>query len=267
MHDHHHVSHVMNSEFVSVGLILLITSIFLLYIKMVIKSNSGRRTWPLYRSLCMAIGMFCAAVSIIGPLAEKAHVSFIAHMFSHLLLGMIAPLFIVMAHPLTLLLRALSVSKARRLTSLLKMRFIHVLMNPFIAATLNIGGLWFLYTTDLYMLMHQYLWLFVFIHLHLFIAGYLFTASILSIEPTAPNHSYWYRSFVLVIALAGHGILSKYIYGNPPAGVPLKQAEDGSMLMYYGGDLVDLVLIFILCLQWYKAARPRSFPVTHKMNF
>lgn len=266
MHDHHHVSQVMNSEIVSVGLILLVTSIFSLYIMMVIKSKRGRKPWPLYRSLCMAIGMLCAAVSIVGPLAEEAHVSFTAHMFSHLLLGMIAPLFLVVAQPLTLLLRTISVSKARRLTSFLKMRFIHVLMNPFIAATLNIGGLWLLYTTDLYMLMHHYLWLFVFIHLHLFIAGYLFTASILSIEPTAPKHSYSYRSFILVIALAGHGILSKFIYGNPPAGVPLKQAEDGSMLMYYGGDLVDLVLIFILCLQWYKAARPRSFSVPYKMN-
>jgi putative membrane protein len=266
MHDHHHVSHVMNSEIVSVGLILLVIFLFSLYMMMVIKSNSGRRQWPLYRSLCMALGMLCATVSIVGPLAKEAHVSFIAHMFSHLLLGMIAPLFLVVAQPLTLLLRTISVSKARMLTSFLKMRFIHVLMNPFIAAALNIGGLWLLYTTDLYMLMHHFLWLFVFIHLHLFIAGYLFTASILSIEPTAPIHSYWYRSFILIMALAGHGILSKFIYGNPPAGVPLKQAEDGSMLMYYGGDLVDLVLIFILCLQWYKAARPRPFPVPHKMN-
>ncbi|WP_318243537.1 cytochrome c oxidase assembly protein [Fictibacillus norfolkensis] len=266
MHDHHLVTDVMNSESVRAGLILFPIIIFMLYVGAVMRSNIHRKKWPMYRTLCMALGMICIAVSVVGPLAEEAHVSFIAHMLSHLLLGMIAPLLIVMAHPLTLLLRTLSVSKARMLTSLLKMKFIHVLMNPFIAATLNIGGLWLLYTTDLYMLMHQYLWVFVFIHLHLFIAGYLFTASILSIDPTAPKHSYGYRSFILVIALAGHGMLSKFIYVNPPAGVPLKQAEDGSMLMYYGGDLVDLVLIFILCLQWYKAARPRPLPVPHKMN-
>ncbi len=52
--------------------------------------------------------------------------------------------------------------------------------------------------------------------------------------------------------------MSKYIYAQPPKGVPIEQAEIGSMVMYYGGDVIDAIIIFILCLQWYKAVRPRK---------
>lgn len=266
MHNHQLVNNVMNHDSVRAGLVFFFIIFFLLYVLAVSKNNKHRKQWPSYRTLFWALGVFCSAVSMIGPLAEKAHASFTAHMTSHLLLGMLAPLFIVLASPVTLLLRSLPVAKARLLTSLLRKKIMHIFLDPLVAAILNIGGLWLLYTTDLYMLMHQYIWLFMFIHLHLFLAGYLFTTAILSIDPVIPKNHFWYRSLVLVIALAAHGILSKYIYGNPPEGVPLKQAESGGMLMYYGGDVVDIILIFLLCLQWYTASRPRQYPVSYDIN-
>ena len=66
-----------------------------------------------------------------------------------------------------------------------------------------------------------------------------------------------FRAIVLVCSLAGHSILSKYLYAHPPIGVSSADAETGAMLMYYGGDLIDLGLILIFCYQWYKATRPR----------
>ena len=77
------------------------------------------------------------------------------------------------------------------------------------------------------------------------------------IDPISYRVSFLYRSIVLVMALAGHGILSKYIYAYPPAGVSAKQGELGGMIMYYGGDVIDMVIIYFLCLQWYRTARPR----------
>lgn len=95
------------------------------------------------------------------------------------------------------------------------------------------------------------------VHLHVFLAGYVFTISVLYVDPVFHRKSFIYRAIILIIALAGHGILSKYIYAHPPEGVPIAQAEIGSMVMYYGGDVIDAMIIFILCLQWYKAVRPR----------
>lgn len=228
-----------------------------LYATAVLISNRSRRKWPVYRTVFWFIGILCAVAAVSGPLANRAHMDFTAHMLGHLLLGMLAPLLMALAAPMTLFLRALKVNQARRLTGLMKSGPVRVLSNPVTAALLNVGGLWVLYTTDLYGAMHQNILLHAVIHLHVFLAGYLFTVSMIYIDPAPHRTSFVYRAVVLVLALGGHGILSKYIYAYPPNGVPADQAENGGMLMYYGGDVIDIVLIFILCLQWYRAARPR----------
>jgi putative membrane protein len=95
------------------------------------------------------------------------------------------------------------------------------------------------------------------VHFHVFVAGYLFTVSMVYIDPMPHRFPFLYRSIVLIISLAGHGILSKFIYAHPPGGVTLEQAKMGGMIMYYGGDAVEIVIIFILCLHWFRATRPR----------
>ncbi|WP_087974612.1 cytochrome c oxidase assembly protein [Oceanobacillus rekensis] len=240
-------------------MILLFVALLLIYIGVGIASSRylHLRKWPLYRYVFYILGILCVAASVIGPLANRAHMDFTAHMVGHLLLGMLAPLLLALSAPMTLLLRTLHVTAARRLSRMLKSQLMRIPSHPIVASFLNIGGLWLLYTTDLYALMNENFFLHLMIHLHVFLAGYLFTVSMIYIDPIAHRFSFVYRAVVFVIALAGHGILSKYIYANPPAGIPAAQAEIGGMIMYYGGDAIDIVLIFILCLQWYKATRPR----------
>lgn len=241
---------------------LLLSLLFILlivtYIAAAALSSRRYKSWPVYRTVLWMGGVLSAALAIVGPIAERAHTDFVAHMAGHLLLGMLGPLLMVLSAPMTLLLRTLPVTIARRVSRVLKSPPLRVLTDPVITTILNVGGLWVLYTTNLYAAMHENIFLYAFIHLHVFLAGYFFTASIIYIDPAPHRLSFVYRSVVLIIALAGHSILSKYIYAYPPAGVPASQAESGGMLMYYGGDAVDLVLIFVLCLHWYKAARPRE---------
>lgn len=230
---------------------------FVMYILAVIVSNRRQKPWPIYRTVYWAFGILFAIISVAGPLADRAHVDFAAHMFGHLFLGMLAPLLLTLAAPMTLMLRTLSVPLARRISKVLRSWPSRIYTNPVVASFLNIGGLWLLYTTDLYSLMHKSILLHIIVHFHVFLAGYLFTVSMIYIDPIPHRTSFLYRAIVFVIALAGHGILSKYIYANPPHGVPADQAELGGMVMYYGGDMIDIVIIFILCLHWFRATRPR----------
>jgi putative membrane protein len=179
-------------------------------------------------------------------------------MVGHLLLGMMAPFLLVLSAPITLMLQTLPVIKARHVSRFLRSRLIHFISSPIVTAILNIGGLWVLYTTSLYDAMHSSFSLFLLVHVHIFIAGYLFTAAMVYIDPAPNRFSFRHRAAVLILSLAGHGILSKWIFVNPPIGVPAAQAELGGMIMYYGGDAIELMVVFILCLQWYKAARPRA---------
>lgn len=229
------------------------------YLIAVVLANKRHKPWPLYRTVFFIFGVIFALTAVTGPLADLAHMDFSVHMISHLLLGMLVPLLIVLAAPMTLILRTLNVSLARRLSRMLKSWPSRFYTHPIVASILNIGGLWLLYTTELYSLMYENLFLHFVIHFHLFVAGYLYTVSLIYIDPIPHRFSFLYRSIVFILSLAAHGILSKIIYANPPSGVPIEQAKLGGMLMYYGGDAVEVILIFILCMQWYKGRRvPRT---------
>lgn len=218
--------------------------------------KKGLRRWPPLKILYWALGLFAITISVEGPLAQSATVNFEAHMMTHLLLGMLAPLLIVLSSPMTLFLRTIPVRFGRKVSKILNSAYGRTISHPVTAAFLNVGGLWLLYTTDLYHSMHESLSLHILIHFHVFAAGYLFTSAIIYLDPISHRFSYAYRTVVFIFALAGHGILSKFIYANPPAGVPIAEAERGAMLMYYGGDLIDAVLIIILFTQWYRSLKP-----------
>lgn len=256
-----HIHHTINMSpfwdgfFISVSLIAIGG-----YVTAVIVSNKKDHLskWPWYRMVLWTAGILAALAVMSGPLAEAAHMDFTFHMLGHLLLGMLSPLLLVLASPIRLILRALSVRGARQLTKVMRSRYVQFITHPVTASILNIGGLWLLYTTSLFQLMHEYTWLYLLVHFHVFLAGYVFTAAMIYIDPVSHRYSYLYRSVVFILALAVHQILSKYIYAYPPFGVAREQAEAGGMLMYYGGNIVDVIIIYIICLHWYRSAEPRK---------
>ena len=259
LHSHGHSA--MNHSVLGINLQLLLGVFFIIllaaYITAVIITNQRYKKWPIFRTICWTIGMVIALAAVVGPLANSAHSNFTAHMVSHLLLSMVAPIFMAIAKPMTLLLRTANTTLARKLTSILKSRLLKFVSHPITAAVLNVGGLWLLYTTDLFAYMHDNAFIALFVHLHFFIAGYVFTISIIYFDPVYHQYSYRFRAAVLIIAIAGHDILSKYMYANPPAGVSQQEAEMGSMVMYYAGDWIEVALIIIFCWQWYKSVKPR----------
>ena len=240
---------------------LLYASVLIGYTLMARLSSQHYKSWPLYRYICWYAGCTCSVVVIIGPFAAAAHSDFRIHMIGHLLLGMLGPLLIVLSAPATLLLRSLPISQARRLSHVLRSRYAALICHPVVAAILNTGGLWLLYTTPLYTWMHQYTAVNLLVHLHIALAGYVFTISMLYVDPVAHRYSHVYRAIVAVIAAALHGMLAKYLYVHPPAGVSTGQAEAGAQWMYYGGDLVQLIIIGLFCYEWYRVTRPRQINV------
>lgn len=215
-------------EMVSLGILTwLFFMLVVLYLIAVNRTNRRFTSWPVYRSICWVSGIILAAIAAFGSLYRQP--DFIRHMIDHLLLGMLSPLLIVLSSPLTLILRSLPVHHARVLTKLLKSKLVSLYHHPVIASLLNIGGLGLIYLTDLYVSMHQNILLHLIVHVHLFFAGYLFTASMIYMDPRSHRFSFLYRAIVLILALAGHAILSKWIYAHPPQGASTAQAEAGGM--------------------------------------
>ena len=103
------------------------------------------RHWPKTRAALWLLGLVCAASAVVGPLAQRAHADLRAHMVGHVLLGMLAPLLVALAAPVTLAPRALPPGPARRVARVLRSAAIGILIHPVTAAVLDIGGLWVLY--------------------------------------------------------------------------------------------------------------------------
>lgn len=215
------------------------------------KLEARQIIWPMRRTLAWTLGVLSVGVALVGPLAERAHHDFAAHMAGHVLLGMLGPLLLVLAAPFTLVLRVLPVTIARRRARLLASAPAAVLTNPFIAGTLNVGGLWVLYRSSLYATMHTNSFVYVVVHAHILAAGYLFTFAVLGGPDPAPHRlSAPWRATALILAIAAHNVLAKTLYAYPPQGVPADQARAGAEMMYYAGAPIEIVLIILVCRPW-----------------
>ncbi|MGI8456719.1 MAG: cytochrome c oxidase assembly protein [Propionibacteriaceae bacterium] len=225
--------------------LLVAVVVVLGYLRCVRRNRVG--PWPRRRTASWVLGWAIAYVSALAllpghPMRPRVH------MLGHLGLAMLAPVLLVVAAPLTLVLRSLPVPRARRLVTWLHRAPVRWLVHPVVAAVLDVGGLWLLYTTPLLAWAHASALLSVVVIMHLGTAGFLFTAAMISVDPLPRRPSYARRAVVLVLAAAAHGILAKHLYAvaSDPAG------RRAAMIMYYGGDLVEVVLVIVLGLGWWR---------------
>jgi len=236
--------------------LLVVSGAVLGYLAGVLRLWARGIAWPLSRLVGWLGGWTCVGAALIGPLAERAHQDFRVHMAAHVMTGMLAPLLLVFAAPVTLLLRALPAIRARPLARALGSRPVAVVIHPLTAALVNIGGLWVLYRTGFYSATVTEPWTHLAVSAHVVAAGYLFTFAVLGGPDPAPHRApVGWRAGTLIAAVAAHNVLAKLLYADPPAGVPAEQAQQASQLMYYGGAPVEITLIVLLCRTW-LAPRP-----------
>lgn len=240
-------------EAAGVVLVVLAMAVYLV----AARRAGARDGWPRHRSVLWVLGLFCTGMAWAGPLADAARTDFTAHMAGHLLIGMIGPLLLVLAAPVTLALRTLPPRHARVLAGVLRSPVPRVITHPAVAAALNAGGLWILYATDLYVLMHQSMAVHLLVHSHVFLAGVAFTVAIVGPDPNPHRASFRTRAVVLVLFIAAHSMLGRWLYGHPPTGVDPASARIGAQLMFYGGEVIDLALLILLFSGWYPRAGPR----------
>jgi putative membrane protein len=249
-----HAHTVSDGSTGTIVVVLLLLAAIAAYIGPAV-ANRRRRPWPAYRCALWTAGIVAIGVSVLRPTVGGTP-DFVQHMVDHLLVGMLAPLLLAGAAPATLALRSLHPVPARRFSRLLKSPPLRLLNHPVTALLLNVGGLWAVYSTGVYPSMHDNPLLLLVVHAHFLFAGYLFTAAVIGVDPTPHRRRYAYRAVILGIGLAAHGILSKHLYAHPPTGVAQAEALQGSMLMYYAGDAIDVVLVVVVCAQWFRATRP-----------
>jgi putative membrane protein len=235
-------------------LALLLAGGIVAYLVAVHRLRARNIRWPMRRTAAWMGGNAVAAAAVTGPLPAAADSDFVLHMVAHLLLGMLAPLLLVPGTPVTLVLRVLPVAQARWVSATLRSLPARAVGHPLGAAALNVGGLWLFYTTDLFSLSHESPLLHALVQVHFLVAGYLLVAALVGSDPQPHRPGFRTRGTVLVLAVAGHDILAKYLYAHPPTGIPPDQGAAGGVLMYYGGGALEILLMVLFCRNWYVAA-------------
>ena len=219
----------------------------------------ARRDWSEWRSISFVGGLALLALALHAHALPPAG-DFPRHMMQHVLIGMLAPLGLALGRPLTLALATLPPRGRKALAATLRRQPVELLGHPVAAATLTAGGMFLLYATPLYAATLTNPALHAAVHAHFLLAGFVFASSIGGLHPSRLRPSFQTKLAVLVLAAAAHSTLAKLMYARGwPAGTPhdLGELQAGAQVMYYGGDLAELLLATVLFLSWYQS---RSHP-------
>ncbi|WP_435168355.1 cytochrome c oxidase assembly protein [Falsirhodobacter sp. 1013] len=243
------------------GLFLLFTVLPLMAAALYFGATLADRkngNWPWYRSVFFCLGVALVSGAMSPPMQHWAHHDLRGHMAQHLMLGMFAPLGLVLAAPGTLLLRRLPVAGARRVVAFLGTRPVRVLVHPVTAAVLDVGGMYGLYLTPLYTAAMESPALHFLLHVHFVVAGCLFTWAVVGPDP-APHRPGWaMRLGCLFAAMAAHAVLGKIMFlrGYPSGtGADLAEIEAAAQWMYYGGDVAEVLLACAFFAMWRGRSR------------
>ena len=193
------------------GLLLFVA----LYIAGVVRLSRNGVKWPVGRTIAFALGISVIDFATSGGLGLYSFFSFSHHMMAHMLLGMVAPIGIVLGAPITLALRALPAGRDVEerglrglLTVIMSSRVIAIFSNPIVALAIFDGSLFALYFTPLFeTLMGSHLG-HVAMSLHFLLAGILFFHVIIGIDPRPKEYPFIFRIVILFAAMSIHAFFS-----------------------------------------------------------
>jgi putative copper resistance protein D len=193
---------------------ILITMVAL-YVKGVMVLTKRGDKWPVGRTVSFAIGIAVTDFATSGGLGLYAHFSFSYHMMAHMLLGMIAPIFLVLGAPMTLALRTLPQGRTPEergvrgsLLAALHSKVGIFYTNPIVALLIFDGSLFGLYFTNLFAdLMQSHIGHLI-MNLHFLAAGFLFFFVIIGVDPNPRRIPHLVQMVVLFAAMSIHAFFS-----------------------------------------------------------
>jgi putative membrane protein len=240
-------------SFGSVLPLAVLAAVALGYIAMAAARSQEPRGWNHWRTASFVMGVTLLVVALEPSESED----FGDHMIGHLLIGMFAPLALVLAAPVTLILRTVNRKTGKTIVHALRSTPARILTNPIVLLTANLGGLALLYFTPLYISTTSNMLLHEAVHIHFFITGYLFAWMIAGPDSGPERPSVPIRLIVLGITVAGHSVIAQLLYAGIFVNAPFTADElrDGGTLMYYWGDIAEILLALAMLLRWRPAAR------------
>jgi putative copper resistance protein D len=262
------------------GLMLgLLIFIVALYIKGVIILSRRGVKWPVGRTIAFAAGISAVDFATSGGLGLYSHFSFSAHMSAHMIIGMIAPIGIVLGAPITLALRTLPIGRDPQergirgsFIAFLHSRLGKFYTNPIVALAIFDGSLFALYFTPVFgSLMQGHTGHFI-MSLHFLLAGFLFFQILIGIDPMPQKVPHLVKIIIIFAAMSIHAFFSISVMSastlidggyfaqleRPWATDLLADQKLGGSIGWAMGEIPILLALLAVFIQWSRADKKEA---------
>ncbi|RCK69799.1 cytochrome c oxidase assembly protein [Desertihabitans brevis] len=267
-----------------VNLLLLVVSLAMigLYLLGVRRLRRRGDAWPRGRTAAWVAGWLTITYVSVSQVWQYASTSFDWHMVVHMVFNMGAPALMVLAGPLTLLLRVRGAARPGQLLSLrdtvnagLNARALHVLGHPLVIWVLFVGSFYALYLTGLFGTVMKYHWAHQLMNVHFIAVGFLYYLVVIGVDspgrpiPHIAKLGYIlaampFHAFFAVAVLNSQVIGADYYSGldllwRPVSGAPdgpsalADVQQTGGQLAWGMGELPLLGVTIALLFQWFRS--------------
>ena len=232
-----------------------------------LRSRGDHWPWPrTFSFVVVGMGLFYVATS--SGLAAYDTTLLSVHMVQHMVLSMLVPLALALGAPVTLALRTLPRRPRALLLRVLHSRVARVLTFPPLTFLLFVLSPWVLYFSGWYEASLRHPFLHEMTHVHLVLIGSLFLWPLVGIDPVPGRVAYPFRMLLILLTLPFHAFLGLTIMNQTTViardwydGLTLTwlpaPADDQHLaggILWGSGDLVGLVLFFVLFAQWARSS-------------
>jgi putative copper resistance protein D len=228
--------------------------------------------WPVGRTVSWVAGMLLLGWATSGAPGVYGRVLFSSHMVGHMVISMAVPLFLVMAAPVTLALRALPArhdgSRGPRewLLELVHSRYLAVLSHPVLAGGIFAGSLVAFYWTPWFEWALRSHTGHVLMTAHFLAAGYLFAWVLAGPDPGPRRPPYLLRLVLLFAVVSFHAFFGVAVMSGSSLLAPdwfaalqrpyatdlLADQQQGGAIAWGFGELPTLVLALLVLLAWVR---------------
>lgn len=264
-------------EFLPLVAVVTISALYLFGVRLLRKRGDR---WPVGRTIAFIVGGQGSILLVTqGPLAYLDTVLLWTHMVQHMILTMIAPIFLALGAPVTLALRTLPLRPRKALLWLLNSLWAKVITFPLFAGLVFVLNPWILYYTGLYELTLTNTFAHNLNHLHFLMVGSLWIWSLIGIDPM-PRMGYPIRMLAVFVTLPFHAFLGLTMMNQQqpiaahyyeelartwgPTLMEDQQLAGG--LMWVSGDIIGLLLFMVLMIQWAKASAREAVRIDRDLD-
>jgi len=251
-----------------------------LYLYAVARLRARGIHWPVHRTiLFVGVGLGLIAFVTIGGLGVYDDQTISIHMVQHMVLGMVAPIFLALGAPVTLALRVLPKRERRWLTTALHSRLAKVLSFPLFSFALFVTTPFAIYFSGIYQFTLEHEWAHELMHVHFVAIGCLFFWPLIGVDPLPGRWPYPARALLMVLAVPFHTILGLSIMQSHTllAGPyyralhltwanPVTDQQLAGGILWAGGELVSITMLAVLVAQWMKSADREARRVDRQLD-